>query len=126
GTAQLCTPYGVVREPTSLKSRRASDLLADAERWGVSALDTAPAYGDAEKVIGRFGSRLAVHTKLDPALSPSVSVSRSLARLKRATIDLLYVHDHREILQAHSRVIEAAYRHVGRDVHALGASVYDA
>lgn len=126
GTAQICSPYGVLRvNDTAVDDGRAEAVLAEAAALGVTALDTAPAYGGAESAIGASTSTLPVHTKIDLALTPADSLAGSLARLHRNRVDVLYLHDAAEVLRADSAVIAAAYRLVGDSVGLLGASVYE-
>lgn len=126
GTAQLRRGYGVVRRRSNpLLSSEACSFLRHAEQVGVDALDTAPVYGDAESTIGAAGTALAVHTKIDPALSPLASARRSLVNLRRERIDVLYIHDAAAVLDPQNSVIAEAYELVGSLVGRLGVSVYE-
>jgi aryl-alcohol dehydrogenase-like predicted oxidoreductase len=134
GTAQLTRPYGIfatVRdgaddEVEGLGGRHgaADNLLRTAVDLGVTTLDTAPAYGDAETVIGASGLPFSVHTKLAPGLVPEDSLTGSLVRLQRDRVDVLHLHDPDAV---HDPVmLAAAMRLVGERVGTLGASVYTA
>ena len=133
GTAQLTRRYGIVAtvrdgadDGAGPDGRRgvAGDLLRTAVDLGVTTLDTAPAYGDAETVIGASGLPFAVHTKLTPGLAPEDSLTSSLTRLRRDRVDVLYLHDPDAV---HDRaLLAAATRLVGDRVGMLGASVYTA
>ncbi len=133
GTAQLTRPYGIVAtvrdgadDGTGPDVRRgvAGDLLRTAVDLGVTTLDTAPAYGDAETVIGASGLPFEVHTKLAPGLAPEDSLTGSLTRLRRERVDVLHLHDPDAV---HDRaLLAAATRLVGDRVGMLGASVYTA
>lgn len=126
GTAQLRMAYGITRRSTGAPSADdARRLLTAAAELGVAALDTAPGYGDAEDAIGRSGTTLPVHTKVDPARTPSDSLARSLGRLRRERVEVLYLHDSAEVLRDPSPVVSAAHELVGDLVGRLGASVYD-
>ena len=74
--------------------------------------------------IGRSGTSLAIHTKLDSSLRPTDSVRRSLDRLGRDSVELLYIHDSSEVLKPESRVVAEAASMVGTLVRTLGVSVY--
>lgn len=52
GTAQLGTDYGIANTAGKPTRREAAELLRVAESAGIRLLDTAPAYGDSEEVIG--------------------------------------------------------------------------
>lgn len=103
----------------------ATGLLAAALALGIDTVDTAPGYGAAEDTIGAGPPSLRVHTKVDPAMEPGSSLEGSLRRLRRDHVDVLYLHDSREVLRSASTVIAAAHALVGDRVGRLGASVYD-
>lgn len=125
GTAQFIAGYGVSPATAEEGASPLTSIFATAARLGIAALDTAPAYGDAEVAIGEAGCTIAVHTKIDPALAPAQSLERSLGRLRRESVDVLYLHDSTEVLRQPSAVIAAAAELVGTKVARLGASVYD-
>jgi aryl-alcohol dehydrogenase-like predicted oxidoreductase len=101
-------------------------MLRRASSLGFGAIDTAPSYGDAEIVIGSSGVALPVHTKVDPEHEPAQSLARSLARLQRESVDVLYFHAPHIVLSDPTGAIERAVSLLGRGTAALGASVYEA
>jgi len=125
GTAQFQPGYGQGPRSELSEGRGAAALLDAAGDVGVAALDTAPAYGDAEAVIGAAEWALPVHTKIDPKLEPSASLTRSLERMGRTRVDVLYVHSSTEVLLKESPVLDAAAALVGERVGKLGVSVYE-
>jgi aryl-alcohol dehydrogenase-like predicted oxidoreductase len=54
GTAQFGLEYGIVNRNGKLSDSEAGSILSLARRAGVDCIDTAPAYGDAEEVLGRL------------------------------------------------------------------------
>jgi aryl-alcohol dehydrogenase-like predicted oxidoreductase len=142
GTAALAVPYGAPGStrpaPEAALARRT--LLAAVER-GVRFVDTAPAYGDAEALVGdALGARedCLIATKLAiPAagweeLTPAqtrahvrASAEASLRALRRERIDLLQVHNADEALVRNGAVGEALgeLREAGL-VAMTGATVY--
>ena len=65
GTAQLSSPYGVTNLSSVEKSPdEVHSYLKEAKRLGVTTLDTAPAYGAAESLIGSSDFHFEIHTKL--------------------------------------------------------------
>lgn len=139
GTAALTLPYGPPggerRPPERAEAAR---TIAAALEAGIGLIDTAPAYGDAEALVGEVaaGAECAVATKLavppggwdaldDAAVDAAVraSAEASVAALRRERLDLLQVHN------ATPRLAE---RVIGplRDVQAaglagaVGATVY--
>ncbi|HEX3693130.1 MAG TPA: aldo/keto reductase [Solirubrobacteraceae bacterium] len=142
GTAALAVPYGAPGAERSAPERSVARrvLLVAAER-GVRFVDTAPAYGEAEELVGAaLGAceRCALATKLAipsagwDALGPSevrahvrASAEASLRALRRERIDLLQVHNADERLIRRGAVAEALseLREQGLTA-AIGATVY--
>ena len=65
GTAQLGQAYGIFRKPDK---ETVFDILSAAIEGGIEYIDTAPAYGDSEHLIGEFlksnGLRVKLITKI--------------------------------------------------------------
>lgn len=123
GTARLTHAYGITAEGAPSPSESVG-LLAAARELGVRTLDTAPAYGDAEVMIGIHASDLAVHTKVAHGTDPAASLAASLERLGRSEVDVLHLHDPDAVLEPSGRSVAAAHALVGEGTRALGASVY--
>ncbi len=71
GTAQLGISYGITNKVGKPSENQAAEILLQGIGLGVSTLDCASAYGDAEKIIGKTLSGncingVSVITKLDP------------------------------------------------------------
>jgi spore coat polysaccharide biosynthesis protein SpsF (cytidylyltransferase family)/aryl-alcohol dehydrogenase-like predicted oxidoreductase len=71
GTAQLGMEYGIVNSSGKPPERLAIAMVRRAVAHGVTTIDTARAYGEAEPILGRalsgaWRSRVQVVTKLDP------------------------------------------------------------
>lgn len=109
GTAQLGLDYGFANESGMPSLEAATTLLREAATAGVSHLDTARVYGVSEQRIGELlgtgdTPRFGVVTKIRPLELPddcssalareSVddSVRRSLAALRRESVDALLLH----------------------------------
>ncbi|MBZ5614770.1 MAG: aldo/keto reductase [Acidobacteriia bacterium] len=76
GTAQLGFEYGIVNRTGMPSPSEAATILRQAIAHGVTAIDTARAYGKAERVLadalsGAWKSRVEIITKLDPSASVS-------------------------------------------------------
>lgn len=142
GTAQLGLPYGVANASGRPDEAAAAEILDRAHAAGVTLLDTAAAYGDAEARIGawlesRRPAEVAVVTKLlpladlpDDAPEATVrahveaSVLRSCVRLGRPRLDGLLLHRWRHA-RSHGGAVWRALqglRDEGR-IGRLGASV---
>jgi spore coat polysaccharide biosynthesis protein SpsF len=144
GTAQLGMEYGIANHSGQPSRSLAIRMVREAIAHGVTALDTARGYGEAEEVVGEalsgaWRSRLEVITKLDPlaslrhdsevgAVRAAVddSVQRSCAALKTAKLATLLLHrphhHHAWGGAVWRRLLEL--RDEGT-IRALGASVYE-
>ena len=143
GTAQLGMQYGAVNQSGKPSRPLAVAIVRHAIAHGVTALDTARAYGDSEEVLGEaltpeLRSRARVITKLDPldslsgdagraevraAVEESVRQSCDALRTDRLETVLLHRWQHRRAWQgaAWGRLLE--FNEQGK-IGALGASVY--
>ena len=65
GTAQWGSDYGITNAGGRLADSALTDLLEAAEKFGLTPLDTAPAYGDAEARIGLMAPSFLVQTKVN-------------------------------------------------------------
>ena len=141
GTAQLGMPYGIASRGGPPPRRAALAILAQAYEAGVEWLDTAPAYGEAEALVGRFlksgngTAAIRVCTKL-PGLRADLSAAqvravatRSLERsrrtLNRDTIDLYLLHQSAD-LRRHGAALADCLGEFSRRgwIKRVGASVY--
>ena len=128
GTAQFSGKYGLLageRLESTQSDSQAIDLLDAAGRAGISALDTAPVYGQAEKLIGSSAWTGEVWTKLDPNIRPEDSVAQSLESLKRSRLEVLYVHNVSHFLTLDRPELEEIRAMRGPLVDALGVSAYE-
>ena len=124
GTAQLVRRYGVVATDRAPDAATASAFLSAAYDLGVRCVDTAPAYGDSEDVIGASGLPFEVHTKLALGMPPERSLADSLDRLRRDRVEVLHLHDPDAVHDP--SILDVAREMVGDRVGTLGASVYTA
>ena len=105
GTAQFGLPYGITNAAGQVPEQEVLALLAEAAAAGLTLLDTAQAYGEAEAVLGRAmppGHPFRLISKL-PAQSQSTFTSddrrvweqafeRSCIRLGQPCMDALLLH----------------------------------
>jgi aryl-alcohol dehydrogenase-like predicted oxidoreductase/spore coat polysaccharide biosynthesis protein SpsF (cytidylyltransferase family) len=144
GTAQLGMEYGIVNRAGRPSESLAIAMVRRAIAHGVTTLDTARAYGDAEPILGRalsgaWRSRVRVVTKLDPlgrlptnahssvvCAAVEESVERSCAALGTSQLDTLLLHrwPHRRLWggAAWRRLQELRQKGL---IAVLGASVYE-
>ncbi len=110
GTVQLGLTYGAANQTGQPSESQAISLICQAVEGGITHLDCAQAYGDAERVVGQAMDSLAnqdvaVITKLSPldqlgsdTLITQViqvvdeSIIQSCERLKRPVLDVLMLH----------------------------------
>lgn len=140
GTAQFGLAYGITNKNGKMSKETVAEILAKARRLGIDMLDTAPAYGNSQAVIGEFGSEddWKVVTKLSPVERPVIEAAdidrlanefdRGLSLLDRSQVEgLLIHHGNQFLLPGSDRLIALLeeLRDAGR-VRKIGASVYSA
>lgn len=126
GTAQFLPGYGL--SPLSSfedHSSRMANVLIKAMQLGIGAVDTAPSYGEAESAIGRHGQQFAVHSKVQPGVSPLVSLEQTLEKTMRKKIDVLYFHEPLIFSAEQEESIRDLTPLRGLKFQHLGASIYD-
>lgn len=99
GTVQFGQAYGVSNERGRVPEREVAAILARAAQAGVSVLDTAAGYGDAEQVLGNMADatrpfRLVTKTmRISEGLDAVVArARRSIDILRRRPVDALLIH----------------------------------
>lgn len=106
GTASFLSGYGVSSRTQKKTNLEIEKLLRGAQELGINRFDTAPAYGEAEEILGRFLDKtvdLQISTKLSAIETKSEklirnSIEKSLTRLQIETIETLYLHDESNLL----------------------------
>jgi aryl-alcohol dehydrogenase-like predicted oxidoreductase len=140
GTVQFGLEYGVSNRQGRPAEREVAAILARAAEWGVGYIDTAPAYGDAEILVGRHLPRdhkMRVVTKT-PALPDATidaryeqrvldAVAASLDRLKVGAVHALLVHQSGDLGKPGWQRLVGAMNEVkarGLAAH-VGVSIYE-
>lgn len=140
GTAQLGLAYGISNRSGQPSKAEAAAILECALDQGIDTIDTAPAYGEAEALLGRLlpaGADVRIVTKTAPLAGTEVSAAdceearrsaeRSLERLRRDRLDGLLVHHGSDLaLPGGERLAEEVIglRDAGIAT-CIGVSVYD-
>lgn len=134
GTVQFGTSYGVSNTAGQVPQAEAGAILADAAARGVDLLDTAPAYGEAEEVLGRLRpltEAFRIVTKTlglrEGGLGGVLGGARaSLERLGRRQGDVLLVHAAADLRTADGPALWQALRSLqGEGLYrAIGISAY--
>lgn len=140
GTVQFGRNYGVTNTSGQTSPGDAARIVGAARDAGITWIDTASAYGDAEEVLGEILPReggLRVISKTpdwrgsppdDAGTGVSLALGQSLHHLRRSRLDGLLVHNIDDLLgergpQIWDAMVEAKTAgHVDR----IGASVYTA
>lgn len=141
GTVQLGMNYGIANVAGKPDEEKSFSILRAALEGGITALDTARAYGDSELVIGRFlkqwqGELPAIITKV-PTLQGTTpkelekfvteSVERSLERLGVNKLESVMLHGAKDPIihgKACADAVKALIDH--GYTHKVGVSVYTA
>lgn len=138
GTVQFGTDYGAANARGRVPRAEVAVILADAAKAGVTVIDTAPGYGDAEAVLGELlppDHAFRIVTKTLPAAAMATDpdaverqLDRSLAALRRDRIDTLLMHHAGALWGPHGAAHAAALIHARADgrVRRIGVSVYEA
>lgn len=135
GTASFGSDYGVANKGELLGEADALEILSEARKLGISSLDTAPAYSNAEEIIGKFHS---AHPKFDcyskissqmisSPIEAQFAIENSIKRMKVESLKGLYFHDPNYLLTNDPARIETlidAIQETGI-VEKVGASVYE-
>jgi aryl-alcohol dehydrogenase-like predicted oxidoreductase len=136
GAVQLGMPYGLGAAATGLTETEAHAILDAALEAGISAIDTARAYGDSEARIGRWlarrrPARPPILVSKFPRLEPGAAGERiarhieaSAAALGVARIDIYLAHRGADLALPGAADSLRALMRDGR-IGAFGASVYD-
>lgn len=107
GGAQFGQSYGVVSGDRQLSEETISSLLKQSWNLGISLIDTAPSYGDSERILGKkefqkfdFITKLSILESPDWGL-PNVqdSIEESLHRLQKKSLNGYLIHNAAQFLK---------------------------
>ncbi len=141
GTAQFGLDYGVSNLQGMTRQDGVRAILSQAAAAGVRVVDTAPAYGVAEQVLGECGVRepaFQIVTKVPPLSRGDVqqppasrmrsSLLDSLASLRVESVYGLLLHDAQDLLGPDAALIYGALKELRTEglVQRIGISVYTA
>jgi len=136
GTAQFGMDYGLTNRAGQVPPAIAAAILREAKKHGVSCLDTAPAYENADNVLGALGETadFALSMKIGAQTASAASVDalrtefeRSLACLRRGRADILLLHRAHWLAGTPARGVRQwleEEKQAGR-IGAYGVSVYE-
>lgn len=136
GTAQFGGPYGISATGDAVTAAETARVLGYASSVGIDTLDTAIAYGDAERRLGEIGvDGWRVVSKLPPLPEDVADVDRwvrkqvagSLARLGVPRLHGLLLHRPVDLVGPHGTLLADALKAVASEgiVAKIGVSIYD-
>jgi aryl-alcohol dehydrogenase-like predicted oxidoreductase len=139
GTVQFGLNYGISNKIGRTPLHEVQRILNTAYEAGVRVLDTAPLYGDSERVLGEVLSpqtnfRIVTKTPKFSALGSlsekiallRSSLQESLNRLRRPHVDSILFHDSNDLLSSEGKALFQEledFRAQGK-IKKIGASVY--
>jgi len=134
GTVQLGINYGINNNEGKPNSEVAKDILEYAFRNGVKKLDTATAYGDAQKLIGEYQKDsqnvFSINTKLKDTNKETLysQIEASLKELNTEKIECLFFHDFQEYESQKKNANELINKYIeakeGGLINSIGLSIY--
>lgn len=128
GSAQLGMEYGVTNGLPIPSLGQVEEILTQARLGGVTHIDTAPSYGEAEARLGLVGRSMSVGTKVKGGHTRDLQkqLQESLVKLGTSKLSQVLVHDWCQISSVEMRRSATqleAERSAGR-VDRVGVSVY--
>lgn len=113
GTAQFGNKYGIANSTGKIEHSEQKKILDFCNTNGISMLDTAIAYGDSEKCLGRYGVKkfdVVTKIKIDDTVEDiksfiETSIEKSLNNLKLPSIYGLLLHNSNHINNSKGEMI---------------------
>jgi len=132
GTVQIgVSGYGINNSTKGLAEKESLDILSLAYNSGITTLDTAVAYGKAEKIIGKHhaenpNSSFRVITKIHPGDGVSVqdALFDSLNNLNQSGVDTLLFHSFDDFLRKKNSITDLLKEIEKGRIKNIGVSVY--
>ena len=131
GSAQFGLNYGINNREGQMHDIEVYEILNTLRRNGIALIDTAPAYGQAESVIGKSQSRkyFNVITKIDPSAAEpsavSTSFEKSLVNLDTTKAYGVMVHRPDVFFKNKANWYCLEQLKNNRKVEKIGVSIYD-
>jgi uncharacterized protein len=130
GTANFGLNYGINNSKGKVSDEEITRILLLAKESGVSIIDTAQAYGDAEERLGiilrKIKSNLKIVTKFKPSFREKVSelVDCSLCKLGTKNLYGVLFHEFKDFLKDKRVFSELKYLKKQGKINKIGFSVY--
>jgi aryl-alcohol dehydrogenase-like predicted oxidoreductase len=131
GTVSLGVDYGIAAPGRfgAPAEDEAIALVKAAVDRGITLVDTAPAYGGAERIVGRAiggDARVAIATKVDARGDVAASIDASRRALERDVLDIVQVHNATAAVIGGGVTRTLAAARQRGIVRVIGATVYGA
>lgn len=102
GGAQFGLNYGITNLDGKVSQQSLTEILSLAHKYDINLIDTAPAYGDCETLLGQFASPkfeyISKVSHCDKAEELELSVSESLRKLRVPYLNGLLFHNESTLL----------------------------
>jgi aryl-alcohol dehydrogenase-like predicted oxidoreductase len=135
GTATFGTGYGIANSNNALNELEVFQILQEAKHLGIALLDTAPAYGKAEEMIGRFHNQantFGVISKISEVYDFSsvkivTELKKSASKLRISKFSAILFHKPEMLANYPKQLVNETIEKILSTglVDALGVSVYD-
>ena len=135
GTATFGTSYGIANSNNALNELEVFQILQEAEHLGIALLDTAPSYGRAEAIIGKYHSQantFGVISKISDVLNFSSvklidELKKSALKVGVAKFSAILFHKSEMLTKYPKQLVNEALQNILSTglVETLGVSVYD-
>lgn len=134
GTANFASAYGLLHE-TGPDETAIEQIIGTFFDAGQTLIDTAPAYGASEKILGRFAPNTAKYISKIPSISldqePNIFISqlckKTLSNLATRSLYGLLLHDPLQLLRPNAQAVADALTEIKSQGIAtkIGVSVYN-
>ncbi len=131
GTVQFGLEYGIANRHGKPGQDATRKVLERAAHHGIRTLDTAPAYGEAEALLGRYApaQQFDLITKTRPGQDPATllpEIKASLERLQRSSVQAILVHREDDLTGPSGEALWRALRKARETglTQRIGVSVY--
>tara|TARA_B100001121_G_C18661757_1_gene609226 strand:+ start:589 stop:1461 length:873 start_codon:yes stop_codon:yes gene_type:complete len=136
GSAQFMKGYGIANNPANYSIEEMHKVLDYSLKIGIDTIDTAHAYGNAEKILGDFGvDSFKIITKIPKQEQKSKSskawiaskLEESLKDLKVESLYCLHLHNPKDILTSEGKKIVSQLKELKKNglIQNIGFSLYD-
>ena len=135
GTAQFGMDYGISNKQGKMSKKFVSRIIDSAKKYQIDTLDTAPAYGDSEKRLGKLGvqdfnviSKISEFSNEYSNINNAIrsQIEKSLERLNIQSMHGLLIHKSEHLLSNDGdKIYEALIAAKNENlVKKIGVSVY--